>query len=89
MSGVTETSRAYRETIWYFDPSYPLAIRPGSFVEQLIRAMAHADPTNLRKLGLAFSDYAYAVSALKNRLDGYDHLADLVRALEVDDEPTA
>lgn len=86
---MTETSRAYRETIWYFDPGHALAIRPGSFVEQLIRAMAHADSINLGKLGSTFPDYAYAVMALKVRLDGYDHLARLIHDEEVDHEPTA
>lgn len=68
---MTETSRAYRETIWYFDPGHVLAIRPGSFVEQLIRAMAYADPANLRKLARVFPSYAAAVETLKTQPNGY------------------
>lgn len=82
---MTETSRAYRETIWYFDPGHALAIRPGSFTEQLIRAMAHADPTNLAKLSRVFPSYATAVETLKTQPNGYK-VAEAVIWEEEDDE---
>lgn len=50
---------------------------PGSFICHLLRAMDAADPINMAKLSMGFSEYAVAVSAMKNWETGKDALVSI------------
>lgn len=51
---------------------------PGGFRTALVKAMFHADSSNLALLGLGFPGLAAAVWAYKNELGGVDRLAGIV-----------
>ncbi len=69
MGTITATEAAH--VLHYFASG---GMAPGSFTARLIDAIAHADPGNQRKLGIAFPGYVHAVYIAQNREGG---IADL------------
>lgn len=61
--------------LWHYRQlGYP----PGSFVSELIRTIAAADPGNRRLLARAFPDYVRAVTMAADDLDGIDRLRNVM-----------
>lgn len=72
MIGVTPAA----QVLWWFDHSR--GYRPGSFMENLIRAIASADPQNRARLALGFPEYVEAMNVAQNMPGGLDRLHDIV-----------
>lgn len=59
--------------LWMFGGG-SAAIRPGTFSEHLMAAIAHADPVNLLMLTAAFPGPAAAVALARDQIGGLDAL---------------
>lgn len=81
---MSESTHQMRQVLWYFQPGSDLAVPPGenSFKEYLIKAVCKADRDNQTRLYMAFPAMVWAVTVIKDDLDGYDKVRRAIREEE-------
>ena len=81
---MTEATRQMRQVLHFFDPGSDLAAPYGenSFTHYLIRAVCKADINNRTRLYMAFPAIVWAVTVIKDDLDGYDKVRESIRGEE-------
>lgn len=81
---MSEATHQMRQVLHFFDPGSDLAVPYGenSFTHHLIRAVCKADLNNRTALYLAFPAMVWAVTVIKDDLDGYDKVRRAIREEE-------
>lgn len=77
---------AMRHVAYYFWPRSPGAYRPGSFIENLLRAFASADTINFRRLSAAFPEYGWPMQVAMTDEQGKDDILSALRDYDSKDK---